>query len=370
LSRWFDVFLGSVADEPIPEDTYHELNRLCRETALVSIGRERWIRGATSLAFGRSTTQGLFASSKLRQEITAWARTVRFDAVMAFCSSMVQYARVRPLKDTPLIVDLVDVDSQKWFDYADHAKGPKRWLYSLEGRRVRKLERDVADRAQAITVVSEAEAKLFRDVCPNDRTVAVSNGVDLEYFAQTGKQDNTIKNSCVFVGVLDYLANVEGIRWFCSAVWPEIRRRVSDSTFQIVGRHPVPAVMELESLPGVTVIGEVPDIRPHLSEASVVIAPLQVARGIQNKVLEAMAMSKPVVATPQALEGLDIQDGLHALSAASPDDQADAVIGLFSDGAKRCRIGSAAREFVVERHSWDVQLRPLIDLLQRPNTAA
>jgi sugar transferase (PEP-CTERM/EpsH1 system associated) len=267
---------------------------------------------------------------------------------------MVPYLRVGALLDVPAVVDLVDVDSQKWFDYGVAHRGPKSWLYHLEGRRLRRLEYGLPDWARAVTLVSEDEAILFRRrVRPADLVHAVTNGVDTDYFRpQPGVQER----GCIFVGALDYAPNVDGIVWFCREAWPDIRRRHPGATLSLVGRRPAPAVRRLAGLPGVKLVGQVPDVRPWLAGAAVAVAPLRIARGIQNKVLEAMAMGKAVVASPHALSGLGVEPGTHALAATDGNQWADAVGALLDDDSLRRRLGAAGLCYVWDRHCWDACL--------------
>lgn len=363
LTERYQVHLGALHDEPVSDQTHAVLRELTADLALFPLGRRsRWMRVAGSIALGRSATEGLFASRALRSQVRAWARTVKFDAVFAFCSSMVQFAVVPELKGVPLIVDLVDVDSQKWFDYAASARGLKRSLFALEGRRVRRLERSLPERAAAITLVSEAEAEVFRGFCPNDKTLAVPNGVDLDYFSDQFLVAERRPNQCVFVGVLDYRANVESLVWFCREVWPRVIAQKPDAVFAIVGKNPAPAVKQLAQQPGVRLVGPVPDVRPYIAESRFVVAPLLIARGIQNKVLEAMAMGKPVIASPAALEGLGATPGHHLLIAKEATDWCDTVVRVQADEDIASLLGISARNFVERHHAWEATLRPLDDV--------
>jgi sugar transferase (PEP-CTERM/EpsH1 system associated) len=364
LSERYNVYLGALLDEPATSETRITLRCLTAGMFLAPLGkRSRWISAACSLARGGSATEGLFASSALRRQVQDWARTIRFDAVMAYCSSMVQFTDLPELADVPLIVDLIDVDSQKWFDYAAAAGGLKRWLFALEGRRVSLLERALTRRAAAIVLVSEAEAAVLRTSCPNNKTIAVANGVDLDYFTDHFPVAEPRDNQCVFVGVLDYRANVESLVWFCREVWPHVVAQKPDAQFAIVGKNPAPAVKQLDSQPGVRLVGPVPDVRPYVAQSRFSVAPLQIARGIQNKVLEAMAMARPVVASPQALEGLAIEPDRDALAAATPDEWARAMLRLYSDDRLAADLGATGRAFVVANHAWTACLAPLADVL-------
>jgi polysaccharide biosynthesis protein PslH len=361
LAERANVSLATLADEPLEPGTVEVLDSLCRRVAIEPLGRSRWLKAAVRLAGGRSATEGLFECSRLRRRIQEWSRQTRWDAVLVFCSSMVQYLDLPELSDVPAIVDLVDVDSQKFFDYAAHSRGLKKQLYQLEGRRLRRLECSLPGRVRAITLVTEAEAELYRSFCPNDRTHAVSNGVDLDYFQPPRAEGRP--DRFVFVGAMDYQPNVEGVVWFCEHVWPQFRAAHPQATFAIVGRNPAPAVSPLSEIAGVEVIGSVADVRPHLADAQIAVIPLQIARGIQNKVLEAMAMNRPVIASPQALEGLATKAGVHVACAASPAEWLAQMEQYSTQSDIRRQISVAGREFVECHHAWQACLQPLAAFL-------
>lgn len=364
LSRRAAVHLACLADEPVDEGAVAMLGRCCERVAIVPIGRTRWARALGSFARGRTVTEGAFHSPTLGATLRRWAGQVQFRAALASSSSMAPYLRVRELRDVPAVVDLIDVDSQKWLDYAATRRGPKAELYRLEGRRLRRLEHGLLGWTRAATLVSEAEAELFRRCHDGEGPVhAVTNGVDLEAFRPQGV---ATERGCVFVGALDYLPNVEGAAWFCREAWPEIRRRRPDATIALVGRRPTAEARRLAERPGVELVGQVPDVRPHLAVAAVAVVPLRIARGVQNKVLEAMAMGKAVVASPEALTGLRAEPGVHALVAEAPGEWADAVVQLLDDGPLRRRLGAAGRRHVEEYHRWDRCLDPFGALLGLP----
>jgi polysaccharide biosynthesis protein PslH len=350
LAERAHVSLATLADEPLEPGTFEALGKLSVRVAIEPVGRSRWLRAAASVAAGQPATEGLFCSPKLRQTIQSWSRETRWDSVVVFCSSMVQYLDLPALSDTPVIVDLVDVDSQKFFDYAEHARGLKKWLYKLEGRRLRRLECTLPGRAKAITLVSEAEADVYRSFCPNDRTIAIPNGVDLDYFRPTPHEGRP--GRCIFVGAMDYQPNIEGIVWFCEQVWPQVIAARPGATFAIVGRNPAPAVRRLAGLAGVEVTGSVPDVRPHLAAAQIAVIPIHIARGIQNKVLEAMAMAKPVIASPQALEGLAVESEIHAFKASSVAEWLEQITRFLASAPLRLELAHNARRLVEQHYCW------------------
>jgi sugar transferase (PEP-CTERM/EpsH1 system associated) len=359
LARRGEVWLGCLADEPAGPEAIAELDRLCNRVAVVPVSRRlRWLRAGVSLLGGGSLSEGAFDEPRLRAVVRQWAGEVRFHAVAISASSMVPYLGEPGVAGMPAVVDLVDVDSQKWFDFADTARAPRRWLYRLEGHRVRKLEARMPGWARAVSVVSRAEAEAFDAFAGEGAATVATNGVDLDYFRPTtGPTDQ----ACVFVGAMDYLPNVDAAASFAREVWPGIRERFPSAEFRIVGRKPTPAVQELGQVPGVKVVGQVPDVRPHVAAAAVVVAPLRLARGLQNKVLEALAMGKPVVATPAALAALRTEHGRHLLAASTPAEWVGAVGGLFADPRRRRELGAAGRKYVEEHHHWERCLAPLMD---------
>lgn len=361
MSARADVHLATLADEPVTPETMAALRGCAREVCVARLDRFRWLRGAKNVLLGRPASEGLFQSRLLSNTVHRWRRHRRFDAIVVYCSSMFHYVRAPHNGNTHLIVDLVDVDSQKFFDYAATARGWKRCLFHREGTLLRRVEREVVERAAAVVLVSENEARLFRSICPNDRTFSVTNGVDFDYFKPV--DGDGIPGRCVFVGALDYRANVDGVLWFCRHVWPRVRQARPDAAFAIVGRNPVAEIRELRHIDGVEVVGATPDVRPHLADASVAVAPLRIARGIQNKVLEAMAMRRAVLASTQALEGLNAAPGRHVVVAESPGQWVEETLKLMQDSQLRSTIGNAGRKYVESHHDWNTCLAPFSAIL-------
>ena len=350
LAQRANVHLACLADEPVDVKTRAALAEFTSRLAIVPLRRlSRNLRTLGSLLIGRTASEGAFRSSKLRTILRGWCDETRFHAVFASASSLVPYLRLPEMRPIPAVIDLIDVDSQKWLDYAAASRGPRSWLYRLEGRRLRGLEESLPTWARAVTLVSEAEADLYRTFCTPGPVHAISNGVDLDYFQP---QLPAAEPTCVFVGALDYRPNVDGATWFCREVWPEVRRRCPDAKVSLVGRKPVSAVCRLGAISGIEVVGQVPDVRPYLARASVAVVPLLIARGVQNKVLEAMAMEKAIIASPAALEGLEAKAGVHMLTASTITEWIGAIRCLFADADLRQRLGGAARLFVEDHHRW------------------
>jgi sugar transferase (PEP-CTERM/EpsH1 system associated) len=363
LAANHDVYLACLADEPVTDSDRNELCGWSRDLAIVPIDRRRWLRASLSFGRGRTATEGLFASRPLRRVLQQWSDRYKFDVVLAYCSSMTQYLDLTCLRGIPAVADLVDLDSQKWLDYAALSRGPKRVLYRLEGHRLRCVENALTRRCRAVIFVSEREADLYRQVHPNDQTLVVPNGVDLDYFEPGAVSGCTEPLSCVFVGALDYHANIDGVLWFCRDVWPAVAAQLPAATLSIVGRSPVREIRALADLPGVRVFADVPDVRPYLMSSAVTIVPLRIARGLQNKVLEAMAMQRPVIATPQALGGIAAVPGKHVLAASTAAEWVRGLADLLTNDVKSKMLGTAARRFVEESYVWSNAMARLNSVL-------
>jgi len=364
LARHASVDLACLADEDVSQADVGALKELVDRVAIVRIRRgSRRMQAAWSLATGRTASEGAFRSSALRGLLRRWAGETRYHAILVSASSLVPYLRLVEFASTPAVVDLVDVDSQKWLDYAGACRGLRAWLYRREGERLQRLESEATRRASGVVLVSAAETNLFRHSCDATNVYTVPNGVDLEGFRPGGEQAES-ERTCVFVGALDYRPNVDGVCWFCREVWPEICRLRPGGQLRLVGRQPVPAVRRLARVPGIEVVGQVPDVRPYLAEASVVVVPLRLALGIQNKMLEAMAMGKAVVASPQLLAGLQDYGAIPVLRASTPSQWVQSVIRLMEDPTERRRIGEKGRRYVEEFYHWDRALEPLGSILQ------
>jgi polysaccharide biosynthesis protein PslH len=374
LSNHFDVMLGCTTHEAIaPENTAH-LRELASEVAVSPIGQwTKYRRAAQSVAAGASITEGYFHSPALTKSIRASHAKQPFDAILVYCSSMFQYRRRAGLSHIPAVVDLVDVDSQKWKQLATDSAGLKRRVYQLETSRTCRLEKHIASSAASVALTSPQEAQLFATTVGGSQIAhGISNGVDTQYFrvpehrrapheAPLGTpRDATIQ--LVFTGVMDYQPNVEGMLWFCKHIWPLIIEQIP-THLKIVGRRPTPAIRELGKIAGIDVIGEVPDVRPYLDTADISISPLLLARGIQNKVLEAMASGLPTVVTPQSAEGIDAESGVQLQIARDASEFANAIVTLAKSPESRQVMGAAARERVEQQYSWPAKLAKFRELI-------
>lgn len=364
LSREYSVTLASVVHSKSDFEAAAKLRQYCSDVMLAPAGGAvGMVRGLWSLMLGKSITEGYFWSSKLARQIASLAGDGPFDLVVAYCSGMVPLAMAADSRAR--IVDMVDVDSVKWSAYAAGSRWPMRWLYSREAQAVARLERQAIKIADAVTLVSDAEARLIGG--ESTKVHVVGNGVDFEYFDQQRLKvsSSPVEQSIVFTGSMDYRPNSEGVCWFAQHVWPSLCEAQPDLRLVVVGRNPTVAVRRLADRPGITVTGSVPDVRPYLAAATVAIAPLLVARGVQNKVLEAMSMGKAVVGSSAAMEGLQLTLGRDALVANTPQEWRKTILRLIHDHQYRAQIQRAARLCVEQTYSWQAQMQPLVSLCQK-----
>ena len=372
LSRHFEVGLACVSDEEVTVEQRQVLGQLAGRLAIQQTNRlVGKARGMSGLMRGEAITPNLFYDPKLAKQIIGWHAKRPFDAVLTFCTGMIRYARLlthpahRPAefaKTRPIhVLDLVDVDSQKWSAYAKRSRGPMKWVYAKETERLARIESGIDDRFDRISVISQPEADTYRTYLRDHPGLAVvENGVDLKYFAP---RPDVCSEKIVFVGVLNYKPNIEAVQWFVKEVLPLVQRKHPYASFQIVGKNPGPKVKALRHHKGVEVVGTVPDVRPYLEQAAVVVAPLKVARGVQNKVLEAMACRRAVVCSPEAANGIRALPGRHLLVADSPKMFSRYVRGLIRDDHYRQQVAAAARRCVERRYDWPQALGPMIELL-------
>ena len=304
----------------------------------------------------RPLTLSYFYSRKLDQNIRKLLAAEKFDVIVVNCSAMAQY--VPENCSVPAVMDFVDVDSDKWRQYARHGRGLRRWIYQQEARRMAAFERRISKSFAASVVVSQAESDLLHKVAGVPGQV-VGNGIDFDYFSSLPQRQR--EQAVLFIGTMDYLPNIEGVIHFHRHSWPLIRASCPQARLYIVGRNPVAKILALQSA-DVEVTGTVADIREYLAQARVGIAPLQLARGLQNKVLEYLAAGLPVVASPQALQGIEI-DGMNQAVWCESDNEkfARRVISCLNE---EITIPPQRQERLRQRYSWERHVAGLESILR------
>jgi sugar transferase (PEP-CTERM/EpsH1 system associated) len=309
---------------------------------------------------------GYFHSSRLARRIRDAHATAGFDLIMVFSSSMAPYV-LRGMR-TPKILDFGDMDSQKWLAYAQHKAFPASWAYYIEGRKLQRAEARLAAAFDVCTCTTRGELQTLTSFATAKHFDWFPQGVDTEYFQPTGIPYDP--DTICFTGRMDYYPNQQSMLDFCRDTLPLIRTLRPATQLKIVGADPPRRIRALATIPGVTVTGTVSDVRPHLGMAALSVAPLRIARGTQNKILESMAMAVPVVATELAARGVDAVPGEHLFTADRPRDYADAILRLLRDRACRDGLARAARARVQSHHDWGASMRKLDGIIAECLAAA
>jgi sugar transferase (PEP-CTERM/EpsH1 system associated) len=366
LAERHTVHLGTFIDDPADWAHVEAVQRLCGgETCIRPLNpRTARLRSARGLLAGKPLTLAYYCDRELHRWVGRLAERRSLVGVFAFSSSMGQYAEQVPLpKGAPRVLDFCDVDSDKWRQYAAGHGLPLNLVYGREARTLESLESRYVESFNATLVISDAEADILRRVTGqgSGRIRVVPNGVDTDYFDPTQEFVNPFEPAArpiVFTGAMDYQANVDGVRWFADRIFPAIHSHQPTALFAIVGSNPTAEVTALGRRPGVLVTGRVPDVRPYLAHAAVVVAPLRIARGVQNKVLEALAMARPVVATPNAVQGIPRAEdaGIRVVADAA------SVAAEICKSLSRPDVTDVGRSFVLQRYDWRRHLETVCGL--------
>jgi sugar transferase (PEP-CTERM/EpsH1 system associated) len=334
----------------------------CTEFHLAEVdNRVQALRMVATLPTPWTASASFFHSSRLQRTINRLLREQKFDLIFVHCSSVAHY--VDRVQGIPKILDFGDMDSQKWLEYVQHKPVPLSWGYWWEGRRVLADEKRLARRFDLCTATTRAERETLDGYQTGTPSEWFPNGVDSSYFAPASEPYDP--DLIAFVGRMDYFPNQQCMLDFCRNVLPLIKARRPSVKLAIVGADPSPAIRQLGEIDGVTVTGSVPDVRPHVTRAALTVAPLRIARGTQNKILEAMAMGVPVVCSRIASGGVDAVAGEHLLTADTPDEVAQAILQVLGDPAQRERLSRAGRERVLSHHAWPSSMRRLDAIIER-----
>jgi polysaccharide biosynthesis protein PslH len=370
LCEFAPVHVGTFGDDDRDIGFIGEMDGVLASSHVELRSKPRWQAGVEALLTGQPVSLCSFGSGSMQDWVDSLLSSGRISHIFCFSGQMAQY--VPGSFDGHFVMDFVDVDSAKFESYASEGNPLMRWIHAREGRLLGAFERAVAKRADASLLVSEAETELFRSRTGADNVMALQNGIDTDFYnpAANFKKLHPVFPDplIVFTGQMDYRPNTEAVADFARNAMPLIRASHPEATFAIVGRNPTQAVSDLSMLPGVQVTGAVDDVRTWLAAADVVVAPLRIARGIQNKVLEAMAMARPVVASPAAAEGIGAENGAHFDVEPNVEAEAARVCALLDDSKFALDMGKAARAHVVAHYGWASQLAPLDAIMgyQRP----
>ncbi|MCL5061121.1 MAG: TIGR03087 family PEP-CTERM/XrtA system glycosyltransferase [Candidatus Thermoplasmatota archaeon] len=363
LAARYEIHLGAFVDDPDDWQYRDALKPWCASIRLLPLHPRR--ARLASLA-GLLTGEALTLPYYRNRELATWAKELAASGTvtrgLAFSSAMAQFM---PAGLSRRVLDMVDVDSDKWTQYAPTQRWPLSWVYAREGRKLAEWEARVAQDFDATLLVSRDEAALLQRRVPQARHKigAFENGVDADYFSPARDYPNPYApdvRGVAFTGAMDYWPNVDAAIWFAERIFPAVREALPAAQFTIVGSRPTEAVLALARQPGVVVTGGVPDVRPWLAHAACAVAPLRIARGVQNKVLEAMAMARPVVASAQAAEGIRAQAGRDFILAQGEADFAHAVVAQL----QRTACNAPARDRILEHYDWARNLSAIDPLFE------
>jgi sugar transferase (PEP-CTERM/EpsH1 system associated) len=321
----------------------------------------QWARMVARLPLPTPSSMGYFYSPALARQVRRLLAAQRWDLIFVHCSSVAPY--VEHVQDVPKILDFGDMDSQKWLDYATHKPFPLSIGYRLEGQKMLAAEKRLARRFDLCTATTRAEWQTLESYGTAAATDWFPNGVDGEFFAPADKPCDA--DTISFVGRMDYYPNQECMARFCRETWPLLKAQRPALKLTVVGADPSPAMRALGRLPGVTVTGSVPDVRPYVRRSALMVAPLAIARGTQNKILESMAMGVPVVTSSIAAGGVDASAPEHFLVADTPAELAAAVLRVVENPAERARLAQAGRARMLSHHSWAGSMKRLDAIVER-----
>lgn len=371
LARLAPVHVACFADDEADLAEEVELASLAHSYRLVRRTKGMALAGIQALTSGRPVSVTAFHDERLADYVRETLASGRIGTIFVYSGQMGHY--VPADFGGRVIVDFCDVDSVKFEAYAEREPMPMCWVHAREARLLRAEEGRLAASADASLLISAKEAELFASrLSPAEQTQArvrvLGNGIDSAFFdpAQVRPRPELAElpgPRLIFTGQMDYPPNVAAVERVSRRIMPRIREALPEASFHVVGRNPTPAVKALHGVEGTHVWGRVDDVRPWLAGASLALVPLEIARGVQNKVLEAMAMAVPVVLTEEAATGINGVAGHHYAVADSDQGLAEAVLRLARDPVRARIKGRAGRRFAVERQSWQSALAPLTELV-------
>lgn len=369
LTAHFNVHLGTFIDDPHDWQYTAKLDTICASTHYLGLNPLlSKIKSVQGLLTGEALSVPYYRNQAMQVWVDGTLKKHNIKKVLIFSSVMADF--IKKPDDLDMIVDFVDVDSDKWQQYAASKTGLAAWIYQRESRYLLNYEKQVARQSRVSFFVSEQEAELFKQLAPevSPKVTHINNGVDIDYFSPelvfTSPYPDNVQ-VIVFTGAMDYWANIDAVVWFAKDVFEPIAKRHPSVKFYIVGSRPGKEVTALAN-DSVIVTGSVDDVRPYVAHARLAVAPLRIARGIQNKVLEAMAMGKPVVATTAAMEGIPYDESLAVSVSDEPDVMLSQLNALLQHDASL--VFQNNRDFVTDKFSWEQNVNRLVTLMQTEHT--
>ena len=360
LCQHYQIYLASFIDDP--EDWQYQplIADICADSCFIKLEpRRAKLKSMVGFISGQALTLPYYKNSDLDSWVKEKTAQHKIEKLVVYSSAMAQYTMTGDLGFENTVIDFVDIDSDKWQQYSTRKKWPLSWVYRREAKKLLTFEQEVAANFDSSLFVSSAEADMFKQLCPWSvkKIGFYNNGVDADYFSpdiDTHIPYQSTEQVLVFTGAMDYWPNIDAVTWFAKKVFPGLKKRNPDLRFYIVGSNPTEEVRRLGHGVDIVVTGRVTDVRPYLKHATAVVAPMRIARGIQNKVLEAMAMAKPTIVTSQALEGIQAIHGQEVLL--GDDEQALQALVQSVINGEYVEIGTRARHKVMSDFSWEENL--------------
>ncbi len=366
LSQYHEIDLFCFADDKKDLQYKDELKKYCKNVTIVEGSSFKSnLRTLLALATFKPLSPAYFYSSTLNKKVNSAISKNNYDVLFAYCSSMAPY--IDKYTNIKKVIDFVDVDSEKWHQYTSFAGFPKNLIYSIESRRLRKYEKSIASNYDHSFLVSEKEVEDFKSlVFDTNKITPILNGVDTEKFSNSESEYN--HNNIVFTGAMDYFANIESVLYFVNNIFPIILKEIPDAHFYIVGSKPDKSLLELASQnSNITVTGFVDSVLPYMHDAAVFAAPMQIARGVQNKILEAMSAGTPVVTNQRGFEGITAEPGKDLIVENDPKLFAKECIRIMKDQKYRDSFVQKGLKCIKNNYSWKINLEKLNSIISENN---
>lgn len=370
LSRHFDIYLGSFVNDFKDWSYLEKVQEYCKETFIQPLEEKRAkLYSLTGLLSGKALSLPYYKDKKMQDWVDNIVHQKNIRKILIYSSTMAQYVEHDRFSDCIRIADFVDIDSDKWLQYSQNKSTPMKWIYSREASRLAQYERRIGGLFQKTLFATRDEMQHFSDLYPemSDKIDYYNNGVDTCYFDPSLPFGNPYHDKdipIVFTGAMDYWPNVDAVKWFAKNSFRIIREAFPQACFYIVGSNPAQEVQQLARQEGVFVTGSVEDIRPYIRFARIIVAPVRIARGVQNKVLEGMAMSRPIVMTPMALAGIEFSDDYTPTVASDPGEFAQCCLQILNSKNHE-GFDSMARNSVLQNYNWDTNMRKVLQYLDK-----
>ena len=369
LSERYDIHLGCFIDDPFDKQYVDGLSKYCRSVFHLDQNKTlAKIKGLKAFITNKPITLPYYFDKRMQQWVNRTVVEHSIEKIFVYSSSMAQYCQNEYNNSIDFsllqrVIDFVDVDSDKWRQYADKKTGLAKWIFNREYRLLASIEDNICQQFTHSLFVSPDEAQLFRQRQAKEqqeKVHGVLNGVDIKFFDPKAafSTEPLVPNTpyLCFTGAMDYWANIDSVVWFVEQVWPKVLKAQPEAKFVIVGGNPSVEVKALAKQTGIIVTGRVHDVRPFIANAQCVVAPLRIARGIQNKVLEAMSLDKSVVVTSMAMEGINAPTSANVHIIDEPSLFAQCCIDYLAEHSKEEKNN---REWILTQFTWQQTLAPL-----------